>query len=771
MKTASNTRSRNRRKKRSGLAPTLGRVMSDNRREVGGIALLFLGILGGLAIYADLGGVAGRGVEVSFRWLAGTLAPGLPPVLAWISLGILRGGEKDEPGRVTAGAVLILLGAGSLVHLAHATEAGGFRLDEVPRSGGSLGAALAWPAERLLSIWGAVPLGVALGFLGLMVMTRTPFARVAEWARVAAVISAKGLGVAWRGLRVLGRLSAPGAVWLWGKVRDLRPPALAAGALGSVSLQTDEEDYEDEYEEEEDEETSEETPDEPVQEALAVDRPAAAPAGRGYKSPPIDLLATTPAGAISRRAIDETISILVKTLGDFEVDARVTGFTPGPTVTRYEIELGPAVKVNSVVSLQKEIGYALASGDLRILAPIPGRSAIGIEVPNRDRQLVSLGDVLRSGEAKAVPHPLGVGLGKDISGAPVMVDLADMPHLLIAGATGAGKSSCVNAMIVSILMRTRPDQVRLLLIDPKRVELTHYNGVPHLLTPVVTSPKRSAEALSWIVREMESRYRILEEAGQRNLDLYNDAVRASALPPFEDGEPRFPIPYYLVVVDELADLMMIAPRDVEDAICRIAQMARAVGIHLVIATQRPSVDVVTGVIKANIPSRLAFSTASAADSRVILDEGGADRLIGRGDMLYKHASAARPRRIQGAWVSEREIQGVAAWCRRQREVDYVEGVFSEAVTGYGASEYGADDDEELMMQALELVVRSQLGSTSMLQRKLKVGFARAGRIMDLLEERGVVGPSLGSKPRDVLMSVEELEGSRFESETNEFTDS
>jgi S-DNA-T family DNA segregation ATPase FtsK/SpoIIIE len=667
---------------------------------------------------------------------------------------------------------LTLLGVASMVHLVGAEKGPGLRLDELPELGGLFGAGLAFPLEKLLSIWGAGLFVSTLTGMGLLITTKTPVSKVVEWIQIAAEFSFSMLSSA--GSRV-GPVIATG----WYKLKDLRPPALPPGEMDPVD-EAEEEEEEQEAEEEEEpaprrrwrrrraavtaeaEESGEDEKLEEEEEEMVVSlEPSvvtASPKGEPYRLPSMDLLVKTPVRNISEQAIKNTIATLESTLREFQVDAKVTGYTPGPTVTRYEIELGEAVKVNRVVSLQNEIRYKLGSGELRILAPIPGRSAIGIEVPNHDRQLVTLGDVIESPEARASAHPLLVGLGKDISGAAVIVNLAEMPHLLIAGATGAGKSSCVNAMLISILMRARPDQVRLMLIDPKRVELSHYNGVPHLLTPVVTSPKKAAEALQWLVGEMEARYKLLEFAGMRHAEMYNEAVRSGALPPAEDGSPHHPFPYYLVVIDELADLMMVAPKDVEDAIMRIAQMARAVNIHLIVATQRPSVDVVTGVIKANIPSRLAFLTSSGTDSRVILDESGADRLIGMGDMLYKHASAPRPRRIQGAWVSQPEIEKVIGWCRRQKNVEYVEGILKEHPEQLGMRTYGDhDDDEVLVRQAMELVVRSQLGSTSMLQRKLKIGFARAGRMMDLLEDRGVVGQSQGSKPRDVLMTVEELD--------------
>ncbi|MBL6837226.1 MAG: DNA translocase FtsK 4TM domain-containing protein, partial [Candidatus Actinomarina sp.] len=478
-----------------------------------------------------------------------------------------------------------------------------------------------------------------------------------------------------------------------------------------------------------------------------------------YKLPPVSLLEKGSSVSASKKLLQQTATDLTNLLKEHDVEAELTNIVPGPTVTRYEIELAPGVKVSKVTSLSHDIAYALATPDVRLLAPIPGRSAIGIEIPNRQRKLVSLGDVLQSTEAKNNPHPLSVGLGLDISGKARLINLSELPHVLIAGQTGAGKSSCINSIVTSLLVRANPDEVKMVMVDPKRVELGQYNNVPHLLTKVITNPKKAVDALSWAVSEMDRRYDLLADSSVRDINGYHEKYDAGLLD--EEKFDRFP--YIVVFIDELNDLMMVAGREVESAIVRLAQMARAIGIHLVVATQRPSVDVITGVMKANIPSRLAFSVASTTDSRVILDQSGAEKLIGLGDMLVVTASNPRLERIQGAWVTEKEIQDVVSWAKDQKDAEYDPAVTEEnkTTTTIGGDDFG--EDEDLIQAAKDLVIRSQMGSTSMLQRKLRVGFARAGRLMDILESQAIVGPSEGSKARTVLITVEEYESTSLPS--------
>ena len=723
------------RAKRKTKRPSVRSHLRPWARDALGIGLVVLALLAILGLWFGSAGPVGRGLDWLLHATFGMAAVVFPILALFWGLILLRGTAEQERLRMFIGFAIAAVGVLALISLwqGNPRPFGGY--ERLSGAAGIAGASASWPLGKLVSgigvaiVWGGAVL------LGLLIFTGTP-------------------------------LSA-----IWDRIVD----AFSRG--GGDDL--DEDDELDDDEEGDEEEAAEprivhvsddfslvELPEDegPEEEPESIEVPALVrPTGGGpYELPPLELLRTSPPSASSERDEDHQKAALERTFHTFGVPAHVVAAHRGPTVTLYEVEIEAGTKVNKVLSLADDIAYALATPDVRIIAPIPGRSAIGVEVPNKVRDFVMLGDILRSKTALDDEHPLAVALGKDVHGRAQLVNLADMPHVLIAGATGAGKSSLINSFITSILMRADPDEVKLVLVDPKRVELVHFADLPHLLVPVIVHPKRAAEALAWVVREMEQRYELLAMVGVRDIDGYRAGMEEETLripPGQEDRVVDFP--YLLVVIDELADLMMVAPRDVEDAICRIAQMARAVGIHLVVATQRPSVDVVTGLIKANIPSRIALMTSSQADSRVILDMNGAEKLVGHGDLLFAPSSASKPARLQAAWVTEKEIQAVGDWVRDQRSAEYamsVEGLGKPPAEGEEHGGLGGDD--ELLEQAAELVIRSQLGSTSMLQRKLKVGFARAGRLMDLMEDRGIVGPSLGSKARDVLVTPEEWEESR-----------
>ncbi|MDP8975518.1 MAG: DNA translocase FtsK [Actinomycetota bacterium] len=736
----------------------LGRQADD----VWGLVLIVGGVLAGLGIFADLTGPVGRAVRDGSAAALGWGRALLPLALVGVGAVLVRGRPKPPPGgrrdsapvAMALGFALLATSVCGLLHLVRGDAQGSRPLAD---AGGLLGAGMAGPLRSALATWGATIVLVTLAGVALLILTRTSV-RAASGRATTLVAGAmpavrSALRSAARWLTTTGHENEMEATAERHPSRAEPEPQVPAevAPIGGVDP----------------EQSMEDPTAEPVDMAnllqdggeASMARPAAARASAegGWRLPPVQLLGKAKVAPMNRRAVEARGRNLEDALAAHGVETRLAGMTMGPTVTRYELELGAGVKVARVTSLQKDIAYALAAPDIRLLAPIPGRSAIGVEVPNVQRQLVSLGDVLTAEDAQAADHPLEVGMGRDIAGRSVMENLASMPHILIAGATGSGKSSCINSILTSVLLRATPDEVRMILVDPKRVELGNYNGLPHLLTQVVVNPKKAANALSWAVEEMERRTDLLAEVGVRDIAGYNAAYDRGELQPDPGSEREYRrLPFILVVVDELNDLMMVAARDVEESICRIAQMGRAFGIHLVIATQRPSVDVITGVIKANVPSRLAFAVSSLADSRVILDQPGAERLVGRGDMLLLTASSNVARRIQGPWVSEEEVRKVVAHWRRQSEPQYLAGVEGDGDGGRsGAVDDGEDDD--LLEAAMELVVRSGLGSTSMLQRKLRVGFARAGRLMDLLERRGVVGPSEGSKAREVLMTAEELE--------------
>jgi S-DNA-T family DNA segregation ATPase FtsK/SpoIIIE len=739
----------------------------EHRRDGAGLLMLGLAILIGVAVWARSAGPVGTWLADSVRLFFGGLAVILPLLLLYGAIRLMRQpADPEHRGRSLVGWSALIVATASLLQVSqHPAE------DKLDNSGGLIGFGVGSLLERAVTAWVAVPLLVLLLLFGLLVITATPISRVPERLML---LGGMLLG---RGLRAPRRPGPP----LTDEPDDAegddgdeepktrRPARRRQGALADIGLGPDDGEGADDLVVHDTVvlprkkgalPATRKNPEPPEHSPLptrAEQLDISAVAG-DYRLPPPHLLSKGSAPKTRSRANDEVMNALTGVFEQFNLDAQVTGFMRGPTVTRYEVEVGPGVKVERITQLSRNIAYAVKSPDVRILSPIPGKSAVGVEIPNTDPENVTLGDVLRSRAATADHHPMLVALGKDIEGGFVVANLAKMPHILIAGATGAGKSSCLNTLLVSILTRATPDEVRLLLIDPKRVEMTGYEGIPHLVTPIVTNPKKAADALEWVVREMDMRYDDLAANGVRHIDDFNRKVRSGEIvaPPGVDRVMK-PYPYLLVIVDELADLMMVAPRDVEDSVVRITQLARAAGIHLVLATQRPSVDVVTGLIKANVPSRLSFATSSLADSRVILDQPGAEKLLGRGDGLFLPMGASKPVRIQGAWVDEKEIADVVKFCKDQREPEFRPDVLTPAQDSKKKVDEDIGDDLDVLIQAIDLVVTSQFGSTSMLQRKLRVGFAKAGRLMDLMESRGIVGPSEGSKARDVLIKPDELE--------------
>ena len=763
-----------------GTARLIGRGARDLdpelRRDGLGLLLIALALVIAASEWFGLSGVVGDAVHFAIAGLLGVVAKAIPVIVVVMAVRIMRHPSRtQEYGRETIGLIAITLAIIALIHTAMDIPTPGDGVEALQGAGGLLGYVIAAPLAAGFTTWLSVPLLIMLAFFGVLVVTATPIKSIIP--RLKALFS-----------------------------REEPDPGLATGRYGGLRQPSDEEEaHEDpaagqgadiggyvgdeafmtaiEREEErnaaaapsdgatellggEGETTVLDAESEPSSADEALTPPPTTPLPERseqlllseditYSLPADDLLIQGLPHKTRSAANDRVVTALTNVLTEFGVDAEVTGFTRGPTVTRYEVELGPGVKVQRVTALSKNISYAVASADVRILSPIPGRSAIGIEIPNTDRETVVLGDVLRSETARRSKHPLTTGIGKDVEGGYVIANISKMPHLLVAGATGSGKSSFINSLIVSIMMRATPDEVRLILVDPKRVELTIYEGIPHLITPIITNPKKAAEALEWVVREMDQRYDDLATFGYKHLDDFNKAVRAGKVEPLPGSKRKIaPYPYLMVVVDELADLMMVAPRDVEASIQRITQLARAAGIHLVLATQRPSVDVVTGLIKANVPSRLAFATSSQTDSKVILDQSGAEKLIGQGDALFLPMGASKPMRVQGAWVAESEIHEVAEHVKEQLKPQYREDVTVVAAKKQIDEDIG--DDLDVLLQAAELVITTQFGSTSMLQRKLRIGFAKAGRMMDLLESREIVGPSEGSKARDVLVGQDDL---------------
>ncbi|NNE11930.1 MAG: DUF87 domain-containing protein [Ilumatobacter sp.] len=774
----------------------LRQAVDGREHEFAGVALIIVGVLLGLATYFDLAGPLGRGIETFVGWFFGLGRFVVPVVLVSSGIALVKKGQSSSPTRLVIGWGLVSAAVLGVLHIMRTPESL-TDLDGIGDAGGWAGALLAGPLQALVASAGAVVVLFGLFVGGVLLITSTSLRTMASHTGRGVGTVARPLGrAAKKALSDLSTLNSERGGAGGGRRRtadadggpmdvagEALPPALYDGAAEDDALFS---------------EPAGAKPAKKRRRKPSAKQPTLPIDGEQVGEwilPPLSHLKQAGQQTVNMAEIERRGETLQESLAQHNVPTELIGMTVGPTVTRYELELGPGVKVARITSLQKDIAYAMAATDVRILAPIPGRSAIGVEVPNHQRQLVALGDLLASEEAAQARHPLEVAVGKDIAGKAVFLDISVTPHLLIAGATGAGKSSGINCIITSLLMRTTPDQVRLILIDPKQVEMGQYQRLPHLLTQPVTNPKKAANALGWAVKEMERRYDVLSEVGYRDITGYNAAVARNEIEPSPGIDPADTpyehMPFIVVVVDELNDLMMVAARDVEESITRIAQKARAVGIHLIIATQRPSVNVITGVIKANVPARMAFAVSSLTDSRVILDQPGAEKLVGKGDMLLLPGNSSVPNRIQGSFVGEDEVRKVVQHWRQQApeptytsdveggdepspgtsggpmqqmsldqaDIGGVGGTLGLDVTSDANAFSAGDDDEDtvMMRQAMELVVRSQLGSTSMLQRKLKVGFARAGRIMDELETRGVVGPSEGSKARAVLMTVEEFE--------------
>ena len=764
----------------------VGSVMANHRADVWGVGAFLLGLLSAFAVWLGSAGFIGEVIDDGLALGVGLSRAVVPLALIGIGVLLVMGDDTEESdlertARVTIGGLFSLIAVTGLLHVFRGRPGIDDPIEEVGAAGGALGMAIGGPLHALADTAGAAVILLAVGIIGAIIVTGSSARTVGQ------VVSRGVQPIPHVFRRAIQGLFADPTASDGSEVIDLRQPEPVPEPAPEPEVEPEPEP--------EPAPKAKRKKAEPVAEAEQQSLPTPKSVGN-WKLPPNSLLSRSQKQEVDKSVVAERGRLLQYTLDQFGVPTTLLEPVVGPTVTRYVFELGEGVKVSKLESLRKDIAYAMASPDVRILAPIPGRRAIGVEVPNTDRQIISLGDILSSREARQATHPLEVAIGRDINGKNVMVNLATMPHVLIAGATGAGKSSCLNSLLTSILMRTTPEQVRMILIDPKRVEMGQYDKAPHLLTAPVTDPRQAANALAWAVREMERRYDLLHKVGFRDITGYNKAVDAGEVQPGlgevdENGEPLEykRLPFMLVVVDELADLMMVAARDVEESIARIAQMARAVGIHLVIATQRPSVNVITGVIKANVPARFAFAVSSLTDSRVILDQPGAERLVGKGDLLMLGPSSSSPHRVQGCWVEETEVRTIVKhWIDQAPEFTDDQAVGADTATsdataptvpagapipGAGgvtntapslditAAPPAADEDgDELLGQAMELVVETQLGSTSMLQRKLRVGFARAGRIMDLLEEAGVVGPSTGSKARDVLMTPEELAARR-----------